>query len=101
MENILYVAEVANIAEVHIKTIHQRKGHQRSYQRQKNIHFKECVEGILYTNIDEPSMITNTNNVSVNYYSYLSNVKQNSAFLLILMLKEREKFENCSNIFTR
>ena len=46
----------------------------------KIIHFKACAEGIFYTNLDDPSMITNPTNVSVNTYSYLSTVKQSSYF---------------------
>ena len=41
----------------------------------KIIHFKACAEGIFYTNIDEPSMITNINNVSVNSNYYLPTKK--------------------------
>ena len=46
----------------------------------KNIHLKAWAEGIFYTNLDYPSIITNTNNAFVNHYSYLSTVKQNSDF---------------------
>ena len=56
--------------------------------REKN-HFKACAEDIFYINLDEQIMITNNNYVSVNTYSYLSIVKQNYDFLLILKLKER------------
>ena len=44
-------------------------------------------------------MITNTTNISLNAYSYLSTVKKRN-FLVILKLKLRRKFESCSNIFT-
>ena len=66
----------------------------------KIIHFKACVEGLLYTNLDDPTMITNPTNVSFNAYSYLYAVKQNSIYLLILKLKEHKRFENYGNIFT-
>ena len=46
----------------------------------KTIDFKECAEGLLYTNLDEPIIITNSTNVSLNADSYLSMVKQNSDF---------------------
>ena len=67
MANILYFAEVANIVGVHIKmntskdffiSVHIKDG--------KLIHFKACAEGIFYTNLDEPIIITNTINISVN-----------------------------------
>ena len=32
----------------------------------KSIHFKACTEGLFYKNYDDPSMITNPNNVSFN-----------------------------------
>ena len=43
----------------------------------KIICFKKCAEGIFYTNLNEPNMITDTTNVSLNAYYYLSMVKQN------------------------
>ena len=43
-------------------------------------------------------MITNTTNVSLNAYFYLSTVKQNSDILPILKFKDRRKFESYSNI---
>ena len=72
MANILYFEEVANIAGVHIKmgisrgkiiNVHIKEG--------KFIHFKVCVEGLFCTNLDDPSMSTNPNSVSVKYYSYI------------------------------
>ena len=66
----------------------------------KIIHFKSCAEGILYTNLNDPTMITNPTNVSLNAYYYLSRVKQDLGFLLILKLKERRDLESYSNIFT-
>ena len=42
----------------------------------KIIHFKAYAEGIFYTKLDDPSMITNHTNVSVNTYSYISTVKK-------------------------
>ena len=69
MENILSFSEVSKIAGLNIKmdtpkekftNVHIKDG--------KTIHFKSCVEGLLYTNIDEQIMITNTTNVYVNPY---------------------------------
>ena len=80
--------EVANIAVVHIKmntskekviNVHMKDG--------KSTNFKSCAEGLLYTNLNDPTMITNPTNFSLNAYSYLSIVKHNSEFLLILKLK--------------
>ena len=65
----------------------------------KIIHFKACEEGLLYTNLNDPTMKTNPTNVSLNSYSYLS-MKKTQMFLLILKLKERRKFDSYSNIFT-
>ena len=66
----------------------------------KTIHLKDCVEGIFYTKLNNPTMITNLTNVSLNAYTYLSTLKQKSIYLLILKLKEHRKFESYSNIFT-
>ena len=66
----------------------------------KIIHFKECAEGILYTNLNDPTMIISPTNVYLNAYLCISMVKQNSGFLLILELKEHRKFESYSNIYT-
>ena len=66
---------------------------------EKSFLFKECAEGLFYTNLNDPAIITSTTNVYPNSYSYLSTVK-NRHFLLILELKERREFESYSNIFT-
>ena len=66
----------------------------------KNIQFKACVEGIFYKNLDDQSMIINTNNVYINTYSYLSTLPQKYDFYWFMKLKERGRFENCNNIFT-
>ena len=101
MVNILSFAEVANIVGVHIKmdtskgkviNVHIEDG--------KIIHFKACAEGILYTKLNDATTITNPTNISLNSYSYLYSVKQNSYFLRILKLKDCRKLESCSNIFT-
>ena len=80
----------------HIKV----NGHQCSHLRQKDYSFQSICGGSFLQNIVDLGMITNPTNVSLSAYSYLSTVKQNSEFLLILKLKEQGKFENCSNIFT-
>ena len=100
MANIHYFAEVANIAGVHIKmdtskgkviNVHIEDG--------KIIHFKAFAEGIVYTNLNEPTMITNPTNVRLNAYYYISMVNQNSDILVILKLKEHRKFKSYRNIF--
>ena len=65
--NILYFVEVFDIAVVHIMM-------DTSMEKVINvhikylwiIHLKACAEGLLYTNLDEPNMIANPTNVSVN-----------------------------------
>ena len=81
MVNILAFAEVSNIAGVHINMdISKEKVINIQIQYGIIIQFKACAEGLFYTKIDDPSMITNPTNVSVNTYSYLSTVKQSSYF---------------------
>ena len=69
MANIIYFTEVANIAGLNINidtsnekfiNVHIKGG--------KIIHFKAYTEGIFCKNLDEPSIITNPTNVSVNAY---------------------------------
>ena len=101
MANILSFVEVANISGVHIK-MDTFKGKVSNVHTEdsKIIHFKACAEGLFYTNLNDPAMITDPDNFPLNTYSYLSTVKTNRVFLLILKLKERRKFESYSNIFT-
>ena len=101
MANILYFAGFANIAGVHIK-MDTYKGEVINLQikDKKIIYLKACIEGILYTNLNEPTMITNPTNVSLNSYYYLSTVKQNSYFLLVLKFKEHREVKSYINIFT-
>ena len=77
MKNILFFAKIANIAEVHIKmetsmekliNVHTEDG--------KTINLKAYVEGLLYTNLNDPDMITNPTNFPLNAYPYLSTVKK-------------------------
>ena len=63
------------------------------------LHFRACVKGLFYKNLDDYSMFNDTINTSVNPYYFLSSAKQNFGFSLILKLKEREKFNNCSIIY--
>ena len=81
MANILSFAEVANIAGVHIK-MGTLKGKfiNLHMQDRRILHFKACAEGMLYTYLDDPSMVTNTINTTANPYYFLSTVKQNSEF---------------------
>ena len=101
MANILSFVEVVNIAGAHIK-MDTSKENLINFQIKdgKIIQPKSCAESLLYTNLNDPTMITNPNNVSLDTYYYPSIIKQNSIFLLILKLKERRKFESYSNIFT-
>ena len=72
---------VANIAGVHIKmNISKGKLINVHIKDRKIINFKACVEGLFCTSLNEPTMITNTNNVTLNSYYYLFMVKQNSDF---------------------
>ena len=77
MANILSFAEVANIAGVHIK-MGTLKGKfiNLHMQDRQILHFKACAEGMLYTYLDDPNMVTNPINTSVNPYSFLSDMKQ-------------------------
>ena len=71
MANILSFVEVVNIAVGHTKI-------DISKEKVINVHIKyqlpplkECAQGLFYTNIDYPSMITNPTSVSGNAYYYL------------------------------
>ena len=76
MPNILYFAEASKIAGVHINMETSReKVINVHIEDGKIIHFKACSEGIFYTNLNNPTMITNPNNVSLNAYYYLSTKK--------------------------
>ena len=77
MVNKLSFAEVANIEGLHIKmktskekliNVHTEDG--------KTINLKAYVEGLLYTNLNDPDMITNPTNFPLNAYPYLSTVKK-------------------------
>ena len=99
--NILSFVEVAYIAGVHINMDTSKEKVINIHMQYKHIiHFIACAEGLFYTNLDDPSMVTNTINTSVKPYYFLSIVKQNSGFSLILKLKERDKFKNFINIYT-
>ena len=101
MENILSFAEVVNITGVHIKIDTSKEKVINVHMQDRSIfHFRACAGGMFYKNLDDPSLVTNPIITSVNSYSFLSTVKQNSDFSLILKLKEQEKFDNCSNIST-
>ena len=70
MVKLLSFVEVANIAGVHI-TMDTFKGKfiNVHIKDRKTIHFKAFAEGLLYTKINYPTMITNPTNVSLNAYS--------------------------------
>ena len=79
MEKILSFAEVPNIPVLHINMdMSKEKLIDLHIEDGKIIHFKACAEGVVYTILNEPTMITNPTNVYLNAYSYLSMVKQNS-----------------------
>ena len=101
MVDILSFSEVPNIVGVHIK-MDTSKGKviKVHMQDRRILHFRAFVEGVFYTNLDDPIMVTNPIDTSVNPYSFLPTVKQNYEFSLILKLKERGNFDNCSNIST-
>ena len=99
MADILSFAEVTNIAGVHIK-INMSKGKviNMHIENRKIINFKAFAGDFFYTNLNDPTMITTPDNFSLNAYSYLYTVKQDSVFLLILKLKDRRKFKSYSTI---
>ena len=75
MENSLSFAEVANIVGVHINMDTSRKKIINvNIGDGKIIHYKACAEGIFYTSLNDPTMITNNTNVSLNTYSYIFTV---------------------------
>ena len=77
MENIFSYVDVLNIAGVHIKMDKSKeKVINVHIEDRKIVHFKECVEGPFYTNLNDATMITNPINVYINAYYYLSMVKQ-------------------------
>ena len=101
MENILSFVEGAKIAGVHNKidtpkekviNVHIKDG--------EIIHFKACAEILFYTNINDPIIITNPTNVSLDDYSYLSTILKNRYFKLILTFKDCINFKGYSNILT-
>ena len=81
MAKILSISEVSNILGVHIK-MDMSKGKLINVHIKdvKIIHFKACGDGLFFTNLIDPTRITNPTNVSLNAYSYLSTVNQNSEF---------------------
>ena len=79
MATIIYFVEVANIAGVNINMeTSKEKLINDHIEDGKIIHFKKCAEVLFYTNLNDPIMITNPSNVSLNAYYYTSTVKQNS-----------------------
>ena len=93
MENVPSFAEVSNIAGVYINMDTSKENVINVHiQDGRIIHFKAFVEVLFYTNLYDPSMITNPTNFSGNTYYLLSTGFKNSNFLLILKLKEQGKF---------
>ena len=88
MAKILSFAEFINISGLHTKMDTSKEKLINVHIEDGNIiHFKARAEGLFYTNRNNPTIITNPTNVYLNDYFYLSTVKQNSDFLLILKLK--------------
>ena len=81
MAKIFFFSQVAIIVGVHIK-MDTSKGKVINVPIKDKtiICFKASSECIFYTNLNDPTMITDTNNVFLNAYSYLSTVKQNLQF---------------------
>ena len=101
MVDILSLSEVANIAGVHIKMDTSKvKVIIFHMQDRRILHFRAFFEGLFYTNLDDPIMVTDPIDTSVNPYSFLSTMKQNYAFSLIMKSKERVNFDSYSNIST-
>ena len=81
MVNILSFAEVANIAVVHINMYTSKEKVINFHMQDRGIlNFRAYAEVLYYTNIDDPSIVTNPINISVNHYYFLSTVKKNSEF---------------------
>ena len=75
MANIFSFVDVANILGAHIKMeTSKEKVINVHIKDRKIIHFKACAEGLFYANINDPTIITNTDNFSLHAYSYLSTV---------------------------
>ena len=75
MVNIISFVEVTNIAGVHIKMDKSKEKVINVHIKDVEIiHFKAYEEGLFCTNLNDPIMITNPTNVSLNAYSYLSMV---------------------------
>ena len=99
--NILSFVEVAYIAGVHINMDTSEEKVINIHMQDKHIiHFIACAEGLFYTNLDDPSMVTNTINTSVNPYYFLSIVKQNSEFFTDSEVGGARNFDKCRNIST-
>ena len=49
-------------------------------QDRRIIYIRACAKGLFYKNLNDPNMVTNHINNSVNPYSYISTVKQKSGF---------------------
>ena len=79
MANITYSSEFAKIAGVYIKMDTSKEKIINVHIKNRNIiYLKACAEGLFYTNLDDPSILTIPTNVSINAYSYLSTIRKNS-----------------------
>ena len=71
MANILSLAEVSKLAGVHINMDTSKEKDINVYMYDRRIiHFRACVEGLFYTNLSYPSMVTNPIDTSINPYYF-------------------------------
>ena len=81
MANTLYLAKVSNIAGAYTKMNKSKEKLINVHIKDvKTIYFKACADGLFYTNLNDPTMITNPTNVYLNAYYYLSMVKKTEFF---------------------
>ena len=89
MANILSFTEVSNIAGVHVK-IDTSKGKVINFHMQDRwiIYFRACSEGLFNTKLDDPILVTNPINTSINTYYFSIHRLKSSGFSLISKLKD-------------
>ena len=63
------------------------------FEEGKIIHFKAYAQGIFCINLSDPTIITNPDNVSLEAYSYLSTLKQNSECFTDSEIEGAQKFQ--------
>ena len=81
MVNILSFEEVTDIVVFHINMdASKEKVIKFHMQDRRIIHFRACAEGMFYTNLDDPSMVTYPINTSVNPNFILYTMKKTLIF---------------------